>query len=121
MRRPLVFLSLFTSLSTLICCALPALFVFLGFGAAFAGIVSRVPQLIWLSENKLWIFGIGAVLLATSGMLQWRARFEPCPIDPQLAAVCTTTRRFSKFIYLSSIAIYLLGAFFAFAAPILVS
>ena len=38
--------ALFTSFGTLICFALPALFVALGMGAAVAGIVSAVPQLI---------------------------------------------------------------------------
>jgi len=59
----LAFLSLFTSLGTLLCCALPALFVAIGMGAAFAGLVGAVPQIVWLSEKKLWLFGIGALCL----------------------------------------------------------
>ena len=45
--------SLFASSSTLICCALPALLVALGAGAALSSLVSAVPQLVVLSEHKL--------------------------------------------------------------------
>ena len=117
MQRLSAFLSLFTSVSTLVCCALPALFVVLGFGAAFAGIVSDIPQLIWLSEHKLEVFGLGALMLALGGFFQWQARTKTCPIDPKLAAACASTRDWSKITYFVSVGIYLFGAFFAFAAP----
>lgn len=120
MKKIISFLSLFTSVSTLLCCALPALFVVLGFGAAFAGIVGNFPQLIWISENKLLFFGLGAVLLTLGGALQWQARTLACPIDPKLAASCSTTKDWSLPIYFGSIAIYFIGAFFAFIAPVLV-
>ena len=119
MKRTLAFLSLFTSASTLVCCALPALFVVLGFGAAFAGIVGAVPGLIWLSENKLWLFFVGGVLLVAGGVLQWKARTEACPIDPALGEACATTRDWSKIMYQFSVGTYLVGAFFAFLAPAL--
>ena len=117
MKRTLAFLSLFTSISTLLCCALPALFVVLGFGAAFAGLVGAVPQLIWLSENKLWLFGIGGILLLMGGILQWRVRIIACPIDTSLGDACSTTRDWSKIIYLLSLGLYFTGVFFAFIAP----
>ncbi|MGZ6469374.1 MAG: hypothetical protein ACXWQJ_18880 [Bdellovibrionota bacterium] len=117
MTRFISFLSLFTSASTLLCCALPALFVTLGFGAAFAGLVGNVPQLIWLSEHKIPLFVMGALMLATGGALQLQARRLACPIDPQLGAACATTRDWSGPIYYVSVAIYLVGAFFAFIAP----
>ena len=44
--------SLFASSSTLVCCALPALLVAVGAGAALSSLVSAVPQLVWLSEHK---------------------------------------------------------------------
>lgn len=118
MKRLVAFLSLFTSLGTLVCCALPALLVALGMGAALAGLVGAVPQIVWLSENKLWLFGAGAILLAGGGYLQWRARFEPCPLDPGLARACAAARRSSKALYFVSLGIYSIGAFFAFAAPL---
>lgn len=118
MKKLLAFLSLFTSVGTLVCCALPALFVMLGFGAAFAGLVGIFPQLIWLSENKAWLFSGGAVLLLAGGLLQWNARNEPCPLDPVIARACTSARKASLHLYAATVAIYLAGAFFAFLAPL---
>jgi hypothetical protein len=117
MKKLIAFLSLFTSFGTLLCCALPALFVALGMGAAFAGLVGAVPQIVWLSENKLGLFGTGAVLLAVGGALQWRAQFEPCPLDPVKADACQSARRSSRVLYLISLGLYAVGAFFAFLAP----
>jgi hypothetical protein len=119
MKRIVAFLSLFTSISTLLCCALPALFVVLGFGAAFAGLIGAVPQLIWLSENKLSLFAIGGTLLLVGGILRWRARDTMCPVDPVLGEACSTARDWSKPVYFTSLALYLIGGFFAFIAPIL--
>ena len=49
------FFALFASSSTLVCCALPAIFVGLGAGASFASLVSTFPFLITLSQYKLYI------------------------------------------------------------------
>lgn len=113
-------LSLFTSASTLVCCALPALLVALGAGAALSSLVSAVPQLVWLSEYKAGVFAFAGAMLVVSGALQWRARSLPCPLDPQLAAACTRTRRHSTVIYGLAVGMYMVGGFFAFVAPLLV-
>ena len=113
-------LSLFTSSSTLICCALPALLVAFGAGAALSSVVSAVPQLVWFSEHKASVFGFASIMLVLSGILQWRARQLPCPIDPELAATCTETRRTSLIVYVFSVVLFLLGGFFAFVAPLLI-
>lgn len=112
-------LSLFASGSTLVCCALPALLVTLGAGAVLSSAVSAFPQLIWLSEHKVEVFGFATVMLAVSGAMQWRARSLPCPADPALAAACTRIRKTSLWVYLISVIIYLIGGFFAFVAPLL--
>ena len=112
-------LSLFTSGSTLICCALPALLVAIGAGATLAGMVSAVPQLIWLSAHKAAVFGVAGAMLAIAGLLQHRARHAPCPLDPKLAAACTRTRRASLGVWMFSVAVYALGALFAFVLPAL--
>jgi hypothetical protein len=111
--------SLFTSGSTLICCALPALLVALGAGAALSSLVTALPQLVWFSERKAGVFGFAGAMLVLSGALQWRARNLPCPLYPALAASCTATRRGALRLYLLSLAIFATGAFFAFAAPLL--
>lgn len=112
-------LSIFTSSSTLICCALPALLVTFGAGATLAGLVSSFPQLVWLSAHKGLVFGAAGGMLAVAGLLQYRARFAPCPVDPVLAAACTRTRRISLGVYLFSLAIYAVGVVFAFLLPAL--
>ena len=116
----LSWLSVFTSGSTLVCCALPALMVAIGAGAALSGLVSAVPQLVWLSEHKLEVFGGAGIMLAAAGVLQWRARRAlACPADPDLAASCETTKDISLVVWWVSVAILAIGAFFAFAAPLL--
>lgn len=117
--RLLTFLSLFTSTGTLLCCALPAFLVALGFGAAFAGLTSAIPQLIWLGENKNWIFAIGGVLLMVGGYLQLRARKLSCPTDPEQAAVCSTARDWSIWVYVFSLILYCVGGAVAYGYPLL--
>jgi mercuric ion transport protein len=54
----LSYFSLFTSLSTLLCCALPSLLVLLGLGATVASALSVLPWLVMLSRHKSWTFGV---------------------------------------------------------------
>jgi hypothetical protein len=115
----LVCVSLFTSGGTLICCALPALFVSIGAGAALAGLVSNVPQIVWVSQHKEVVFGFAGFMLALASIMQWRARSLPCPADPQQAKACMFMRHMSFAIYLFSLAIFLVGVFFAFMAPLI--
>jgi hypothetical protein len=111
--------TLLASSGTLVCCALPALLVTAGAGAALASLVSAVPQLVWLSEHKESLFAAAGLMLAGSGALQWANRRAPCPVDPQLRQACLSTRRNALRIYWFSLAIYLVGGWFAFAAPAL--
>ncbi len=108
--------SLFTSIGTLLCCALPALLVTLGMGAALAGLVTYMPWLVTISEYKVMVFSVAALLLVGAFILQWRARYQPCPIDEAQAIACKRLRKISWWILLFSIMIYLTGFFFAFIA-----
>jgi hypothetical protein len=114
-------LSLLASSGTLVCCALPALLVMLGAGAALSGLVSAVPQIVWLSEHKGWVFGTASVLMLAGGVLQWRNRSAPCPLDPQLRDACLRTRRWSLAVYGVSLLLLAIGAAFAFVLPTLMS
>ncbi len=107
--------ALLASAGTLVCCVLPAVMVSLGAGAALASLVTAVPQLIWLSEQKLLVFGVAFAVLALAGWLLWRARFAPCPADPKLAAHCMRLRRWSQRLYIVAVVATVLGAIFAFA------
>jgi len=109
-------LSLLTSLGTLVCCALPALLVALGAGAALAGLVSNVPQLTWLSAHKQAVFAVAGLMLGLAGFWQWNTRRAPCPADPAQAAACRRLRKASWWIWGFAAVIYAIGFFFAFIA-----
>ena len=109
-------ISLFTSLGTLVCCALPALLVSLGMGATLVGLISVAPWLVALSEYKGVVFSIAGGLLLMSLLIQYQTRNAPCPIDPIKARACQRMRRLSWFILFSAITIYMVGLFFAFIA-----
>lgn len=111
--------ALVASSGTLVCCVLPAVMVSLGAGATLAGLVTAVPQLIWLSERKGLVFGIAAFALAVAGLLLWRARSAPCPADPALARACMRLRRWSNGLYGVSVLATMAGAVFAFVLPAL--
>ena len=112
--------SLFASSSTLVCCAIPALLVALGAGAALSSLVSIFPQVVWLSEHKEALFGFAGVMMIGSGALQWRNRSAPCPIDPALRDACLKTRKTASKLYAASVVLYLIGGWFAFIQPWLI-
>ncbi len=113
------FLTLLASGGTLICCVLPAVMVALGAGAALAGLITAVPQLIWLSEHKAAVFGVAFAMLALSGMLLWRARSLPCPADPALTHTCARLRRISLVLWSFALLCTVVGSLFAFVLPLL--
>jgi hypothetical protein len=118
MKSVLSFATLFVSLSTLICCALPALFVVLGAGATFASLLGVFPQLIWFSEHKGIVFLVAGILLFAN--LAMRIFIPPqCSADPKLAAECARAQKVSGVILKVSLLAYLVGGFFAFLAPVL--
>jgi mercuric ion transport protein len=118
------YLSLFTSIGTLLCCALPSLLVLFGLGATVASVLSEAPWLVSLSHHKNWVF-IVAGLLITSNLAyvygaapKLRARNGAC--DPNDPAACRTASRFSRFVLWCSITLYLTGCFTAYLlGPIL--
>ena len=107
-------LSLFTSFGTLICCALPSLFVAVGAGAILAGLLSTMPFLIVLSKYKTILFIISGILIMFSGLLIWYNRNAPCPADPIKAKACNLVRKISILVYLFSLIIYFIGFFFSY-------
>lgn len=111
------YFTLFGSMGTLVCCALPALLVSLGLGAVMAGLATNVPGLMWMSENKTGVFAFAAIMLAINGYLLWRGRNAPCPIDPKLRDACITGRKTSRRLYIFSLAVFATGFFFAYVAP----
>jgi hypothetical protein len=107
-------LALFTSATTLICCALPAMLVMLGMGAVWSGVIGTVPGITWFGANKGLVFAVTGLVLAASGAWQWHARTLPCPADPVKARACTRLRRISWTLWGISVAAFCVGGFFAF-------
>lgn len=109
-------LSLFSSFSTLLCCALPALLVTLGAGATLAGLVAHAPWWVALSQYKHWTFAISGGLLVMCGVFLWHGRRQPCPVNPEQAQACQRLRRVNHWVYGLSLAVWVVGFFFAFLA-----
>lgn len=109
--------TLLSSAGTLVCCVLPALLVALGAGAALAGLVTAIPQLVWLSEHKPLVFGIAFALLVVSGGATWYSRSMPCPTEPAAAQSCQRLRRINAAVYSIALVCFALGLTFAFILP----
>ncbi len=122
-NRLLSFLSLFTSLGTLLCCALPSLLVLLGLGATVASFLSSAPWLVSFSRHKLWVFALSGLLIAGNYCYVYhlaprlQARALACPIhDPR----CRTASRFSRVVLGISAGVWVVGFSTAFVlGPIL--
>jgi hypothetical protein len=104
--------ALLASSATLVCCVLPAVMVSLGAGAVLVGLVSAVPQLIWLSEHKALVFGVAGVMLLASGFMLARAARLPCPTEPAAALACTRLRKISSVLFWTAAIAYVLGGGF---------
>ncbi|MDA0759685.1 MAG: hypothetical protein O3B36_03865 [Proteobacteria bacterium] len=111
------FFSLFASSSTLVCCALPAIFVAIGAGASFASLVSTFPFLITLSQYKIYITLFALVMLLIAGYANYRNYNLPCPANPELGRLCMKTRKRSRVIYYVSAGIFMFATIFTYLVP----
>ena len=119
------FLSLFTSAGTLLCCALPSLFVLFGLGATVASVLSAAPWLVAMSHHKNWVFGIAGLLIGANFSYVYavapglRGRSGAC--DPDHPSACEIASSFSRIVLWSSAVLYAVGCFSAYLlGPILV-
>lgn len=112
----LSYLSLFTSVGTLLCCALPALLVLFGLGASVASMLSFVPWLVTLSHYKRVTFFVSGVLITLSLVNMYyiapRLRAQRC--SPDNPTACEDASRVSKVLLWISTVIYALGFFVAY-------
>lgn len=106
---------LFSSFGTLLCCAIPSTLVLLGFGATLASFLGNFPQLIWLTENKEYVFGFSFAMLAISYLGQKYAQSQVCPIDKK--EDCEKTKDWSRPLFLFSLSINIIGSLYAFVLP----
>jgi len=113
------YLSLFTSMGTLLCCALPSLLVSLGLGATVASFLSAVPWLVAISRHKVWVFGISGILITLSFVNLYylapklKRKSMVCP--PGGPSACEVASRASKTILWVAASIYSFGFFVAYA------
>jgi hypothetical protein len=118
------YLSLFTSMGTLLCCALPSLLVVLGLGATVASFLSAVPWLVTLSRHKVWVFAIAGALIAFSFVNLYyvapKLKIKAMACPPEDPSACEVASRASKIILWLAASIYAFGFFVAYAlGPIL--
>ncbi len=117
------YFSLFSSFSTLLCCALPSVLVLLGMGTAVASLLSAAPWLVNLSRHKIWTFSIAGTLIAASFVLTYAVaprlqRGKVCAADNP--STCSEVSKLSKAVLWISALIWTGGFFVAYAlAPIL--
>ncbi|MFV1996439.1 MAG: hypothetical protein ACC641_00375 [Acidiferrobacterales bacterium] len=107
--------TLFTTTTTLVCCAIPIALVTFGLGATVAAMTSALPFLIVLSKYKVWVFAFSGLMLAVTAWFMFRPG-RSCPVDPQLAALCERAQKWNQRIYWSSVALWGIGFFAAFLA-----
>ena len=111
------FFSLFASSSTLICCALPSLFVMLGAGASFASLLTIFPFLIMLSQHKVTISLIALATIALAGFAHYKTARVPCPVDPELGRACLQSRKRARVLYYVSVSIFVFATIFTYLVP----
>lgn len=116
-ERAANFFSLFASSSTLICCALPSLFVVLGAGASFASLLTVFPFLIVLSQYKLAISLTAFTTIALAGFAHYKTARLPCPADPELGRACLQSRRRALLLYYISVIIFAFATIFTYLVP----
>lgn len=117
MRRLISFFSLFGSMSTLLCCALPVTLVSLGLGASFASLTSSFPQIIWLTSHKDTIFVLTAIMLGTSYIMMKYSEKQACPIDIEQRDACSSSKKISNKLFWFTVVIYITGLLFSYVIP----
>jgi hypothetical protein len=111
------FFSLFASSSTLICCALPSLFVVLGAGASFASLLTFFPFMIVLSQYKLAISLTALTTITLACIAHYNTAHLPCPADPELGRACLQSRRRARHVYYISVSIFVFATIFTYLVP----
>jgi hypothetical protein len=114
------FLSLFASSSTLICCALPALFVAIGAGASFASLITVFPFIVVLSQYKIYITFFALVMIIIAGYANYKTYHLPCPADPEVGRICMQTRKRLRYIYYLSVVLFMFATIFTYLVPKLI-
>jgi len=117
------YFSLFSSFSTLICCALPSVLVLLGMGTTVASLLSAAPWLVSFSRHKIWVFSVAGTLIALSFTVTYLVaprlrQGEAC--DANGPTTCGEVSKISRVLLWGSATIWSCGFFVAYLlGPIL--
>ena len=117
MKNIVQFFSLFGSVSTLFCCALPVTLVSLGMGASFASLTAQFPQISWILEYKKTLFIVTAVLLVLSYFFIRRSRKLSCDTLGDTNVLCEKIKPKTEWIFWIAVVIYAIGLFFSYILP----
>lgn len=102
-------LVLFASIPTLLCCALPILFVSLGMGSVVALIYGEyLPFLSWFGQNKEITLTFTSLVLLTAAYLLFHPG-RSCPTDPELAASCKHAQIINRRLFCISTALFFIS------------
>ena len=114
-EQGLTWLALFTSMSTLLCCALPIVLVSLGLGTTYAALTNSAPWIVTLGEYKAVTFTLAGVLIASAIWFTYRPG-RSCPSDPLLAAKCQQLDKWNRRILIFAAIAWCIGFFAAYLA-----
>ncbi len=121
-NRLLAYLGLFTSVGTLLCCALPSVLVLFGLGATVASLLASAPWLVTLSQHKAWVFATSGILIAVNFYYVYRvvprilaSRGACASDDPDCSRASRASRRL---LWLSTL-LLLVGFSVAYLLPVL--
>lgn len=120
-QRALGYFGLFTSVGTLLCCALPSLLVLVGLGTTVASVLASAPWLVALSRHKSWVFATSAIVIAGNFYYVYRvaprllARSGACAVDDPMCARATRT---SRIVLWTSAVLLFIGFAVAYVLPL---
>ncbi len=98
-------------MATLLCCAVPALLVLLGFGTTVAALVSAAPWIVVLSRNKAWVFVAAGLLILGSRLY---VRFVVSKVVVDGASCPPALSRATRAAWWTSVVVYSVGLFIAY-------
>ncbi len=109
-----VYASLFASVTTLVCCALPALLVLLGLGVtSVLTFFAAVPGWETLGRYTMWLFAVGALVLPVGFYFGYRRATrgdDTCEIPAGGGeSACSTATRWNRRILWLSLFLYLVA------------
>ena len=113
-RKIIDMLSLFTSGSTLLCCAIPSLLASIASASVIIA-CGGSPFLVFFAMHKTLVFSAAGGMLGLNYILmKWKDR-GVCPIDKKEA--CESAGKWSKRLFWFSVVVFAVGVIAAYGLP----